>query len=97
MTVIKDTAAKKTERHEFRLTPAQKEIIARAAAINGKNVSDFILESAVLSAEMAILEQRVFLVSGQEFAWWEELLVAEPKSNPGLDRLLEKPLSWSKD
>lgn len=97
MSIIKDTAIRKTERQEVRLTLAQKEILAHAAAISGKNVSDFILESSVLAAEMAILEQRVFVVSGKEFEWWEDLLDAEPKSNPGLDRLFEKPLSWSKE
>ena len=97
MAIIKETSLRKTERQEVRLTSAQKEVIAHAAAISGKNVSDFILESAVLSAEMAILEQRVFLVSGAEFAWWEDLLDEDPQSNPGLDRLFEKPLSWSKE
>lgn len=97
MSIIKDTAIRKTERQEVRLTLAQKEILARAAAITGKNVSDFILESSVLAAEMAILEQRVFVVSGKEFEWWEDLLDAEPQSNPGLDRLFSKPLSWPKD
>lgn len=96
MAIIKDTSARKTERHEFRLTPAQKELITRGAEISGKNVSDFILENAVLAAEMTILEQRVFAVSGQEFSWWENLLESESSENPGLDRLFAKPLSWPK-
>ena len=97
MSIIKDTAIRKTERQEVRLTLAQKEILARAAAITGKNVSDFILESSVLAAEMAILEQRVFVVSGNEFEWWEKLVDSDPQPNPGLDRLFSKPLSWPKD
>ena len=96
MSIIKDTAIRKTERQEVRLTLAQKEILARAAAITGKNVSDFILESSVLAAEMAILEQRVFVVSGKEFEWWEKLFDSDPQPNPGLDRLFSKPLSWPK-
>jgi uncharacterized protein (DUF1778 family) len=97
MSITKDTSARKTERNEFRSTSAQKELILRGAEITGKNPSDFILENAVLAAEMAILEQRVFPVSGQEFAWWEELLEAETQPHPGLDRLFSKPLSWPKD
>jgi uncharacterized protein (DUF1778 family) len=97
MSMVRSSTAKKTERHEFRLTPVQKEIIARAAAISGKNVTDFILESTVLAAEMTILDQRVFGVSATEFSWWEDLLEAEPQPNPGLDRLFSKPISWSKD
>ncbi len=97
MSIIKDTAMRKTERQEVRLTLAQKEILARAAAITGKNVSDFILESSVLAAEMAILEQRVFVVSGKEFEWWENLVDSESEPNSGLDQLFSKPLSWPKD
>ena len=97
MSIIKDTAVRKTERQEVRLTLAQKEIVARAASISGKNVSDFILESSVLAAEMAILEQRVFVVSGKEFEWWENLVDSEPQPNPGLDQLFSKPLLWPKD
>ena len=97
MSIIKDTAVRKTERQEVRLTLAQKEILARAASISGKNVSDFILESSVLAAEMAILEQRVFVVSGKEFEWWENLVDSEPQPNPGLDQLFSKPLLWPKD
>jgi uncharacterized protein (DUF1778 family) len=97
MSIIKDTAMRKTERQEVRLTLAQKEILARAASISGKNVSDFILESSVLAAEMAILEQRVFVVSGKEFEWWEKLVDSEPQPNPGLDQLFSKPLSWPKE
>lgn len=97
MSIIKDTAIRKSERQEVRLTLAQKELITRGAAICGKNISDFILENAVLAAEMAILEQRVLPVSGEEFDWWEQLLESEPQPNPGLDRLFSKPLSWPKD
>jgi uncharacterized protein (DUF1778 family) len=97
MSIIKDTAIRKSERQEVRLTLAQKELITRGAAISGKNISDFILENAVLAAEMAILEQRVLPVSGEEFDWWEQLLESEPQPNPGLDRLFSKPLSWPKD
>jgi uncharacterized protein (DUF1778 family) len=97
MASIKTTPARKTERHEFRLTPAQKEIISRAAEISGKNVSDFILENAVLAAEMTILDQRVMSVPDQEFTWWENLIEAVPQQNPGLEKLFAKPQSWPKD
>lgn len=96
MSIIKDTATRKTERQEVRLTSAQKDLIARGAAISGKNISDFILENAVLAAEMTILEQRVLPVSGAEFVWWEQLLESDPQGNPGLDRLFSKPNSWPK-
>lgn len=96
MPIIKDTAIRKSERQEVRLTLAQKELITRGAAISGKNISDFILENAVLAAEMTILEQRVLLVSGEEFDWWEQLFESEPQPNPGLDRLFSKSLSWPK-
>jgi uncharacterized protein (DUF1778 family) len=96
MAIIKDTSARKTERQEVRLTSVQKDLITRGAAISGKNISDFILENAVLAAEMTILDQRVFAVSGAEFVWWEQLLESEPQLNPGLDLLFAKTTSWPK-
>jgi uncharacterized protein (DUF1778 family) len=96
MAIIKDTSARKSERQEVRLTSVQKDLITRGAAISGKSISDFILENAVVAAELTILEQRVLPVSGEEFMWWEQLLESEPLPNPGLDRLFSKTQSWPK-
>jgi uncharacterized protein (DUF1778 family) len=96
MAIIKDTSSRKSERQEVRLTSVQKDLITRGATISGKSISDFILENAVLAAEMAILEQRVLPVTGEEFMWWEQLLESEPQPNPGLDRLFAKTQSWPK-
>ena len=61
-------AEPKDARVDFRLTGEQKEIIARAAALSGLNVSDFI-SSTMLKASSEILETNSHVISLPYEAW----------------------------
>lgn len=58
----------KDARVDFRLTTEQKEIIARAAAVAGLSLSDFI-SSAMMKASRDVLESRLQMVSLPLDAW----------------------------
>lgn len=48
--------------------------MCRAAEVSHKSLTDFILDSAVLAAEQALLDQRLFLISGRQHRDFMDLL-----------------------
>lgn len=91
MTVIQHT---KQERLEQRVTSAQRALIERGAQATGKSLSEFVIESACLSAELAIMDQRVFYLDDEEFDAFVAKLDAPPQHNPGIERLFAKRAPW---
>jgi uncharacterized protein (DUF1778 family) len=91
MTVIQQT---KQERLEQRVTSAQRALIERGAQATGKSMSEFVIESSCLAAEMAILDQRVTYLDSETFDRFLALLDEPPKYNEGIERLFAKKAPW---
>jgi len=77
-------ASEKTERFNIRIPPAQKAVIARAAALSNKDMTDFILEKMVPEAEAVIEAAEAMKVSDRDFLRILHLLENPPKPNPKL-------------
>jgi len=77
-------AAEKAERFNIRIPAAQKAMIARAAALSNKDMTDFILERIVPEAEAVIGAAEETKASQRDFLRILELLDNPPKPN---DRL----------
>ena len=86
----------RAENINLRATRKQKALIDRAAELQGRNRSDFMLDAACREAESVLLDQRFFLLEEEAFQRFHELLDAPPQANPGLTRLLETKVPWSK-
>jgi uncharacterized protein (DUF1778 family) len=89
-----DVAQNKTARIEARATAAQQALIIRGAQARNQSVSEFLLETACLEAEMAILDQRVRVVTEVEYTALQELLDRPAQPNEGLRELLSRRPSW---
>ncbi|BBL74915.1 hypothetical protein MishRS11D_20130 [Methylomagnum ishizawai] len=87
---------KRPARLGFRATPEQEALLQRAAAARHKSLAEFVLDSACAAAEQTLLDQRLFMVPGSEYAALLELLDQPPQDNPGLQRLFAKPEPWDK-
>jgi uncharacterized protein (DUF1778 family) len=72
----------------------QKTLIHRAAKITGRNVADFILESACLEAREILLDQRHFVLSESDYKRFLERLEVPAKCNSKLIRLLKIKPPW---
>ncbi len=81
-------------RLNFRLTQSQNSLIRRAAEVTRKSVSEFILESACVAAENAILNQRVFLLDEDAWNQFQKALDGPAVVKPGLKRLMEEKSPW---
>jgi uncharacterized protein (DUF1778 family) len=78
----------------IRAEAGQRDLIDRAAALVGKNRSDFMLEAACDKARNVMLDEVFFQLDGGRFRQFCALLDAPAAPNPGLERLLAVPSPW---
>ncbi len=68
----------------LRARPEQRDLIDHAAAMLGKNRSDFMLEAAWERAQSVFLDQVHISLDTEKFQQFLELLDAQPEPNDGL-------------
>jgi uncharacterized protein (DUF1778 family) len=81
----------------LRALPEQRDLIDHAAALMGKNRSDFMLEAACERAQAVVLDQVFFKLSTDKFQQFTDLLDAPPKSDTGLKRLMAIKAPWNNE
>ncbi|MGL5798988.1 MAG: DUF1778 domain-containing protein [Plesiomonas sp.] len=86
----------RTARLGLRATPEQEAILRRAADIAHKSLTDFILDSACHAAEQALLDQRLFVTSGEQYKTFLDMLDQPEKENAGLNDLFARKAPWDK-
>ena len=72
----------------------QRDLIDRAAEVQNKSRSEFMLESAYQKAQDVILERSFFGLDEVKFQQFIELLDAPPKPNENLRVLLKNKPLW---
>jgi len=92
--VVALTSKGRSARLGLRATVEQEAVLRRAAEATHKSLTDFVLDSACKAAEQTLLDQRLFLVSGEQAKAFSDLLDAPPRRNPALRKLLSKPAPW---
>jgi uncharacterized protein (DUF1778 family) len=80
----------RTARIEARLTPDGLAAIKRAAEIQGRSVSDFVVTAAQEAAHKAIEEAHVIRLSLVDQRAFAEALLNPPKPSPSLLRAFER-------
>lgn len=80
----------------LRAQPSQRQLIDKAATLMGKSRSDFMLEVACREAMDVLLDQRLFLLSEEQFQAFESVLSDElPFENQKcIQKLLNKTAPW---
>ena len=76
---------------------SQRELIDRAAALQNKNRTDFILEASCREAENVLLDQRLFLLNEQQFAEFDAALQQQFSDNRQIQELLSGKVPWEKE
>jgi uncharacterized protein (DUF1778 family) len=80
----------------IRIKPEVRGLIDRAAALTGKNRTDFVLDAARHAAEDALLDRTVFVLSTKAYADFLSRLDAPPAPNERLRRSLQTQAPWEK-
>lgn len=84
----------KRETLNIRIKPDVRDLIDRAARYRGKNRTDFILDSARLAAEDALLDQVILTVSPQAFEQFLARLDVPPNPNDRLRKTMLTSAPW---
>lgn len=94
MVAIASSAAARSARLGLRATPEQEALLRRAAETAHKSLTNFILDSACQAAEQALLDQRLFMVSGNQYQALMDLLERPEQPNEGLRNLFARKAPW---
>ncbi len=79
-----------TARLEARISPDLQEMLKRAAEIQGRSLTDFVVVAVRAAAQRAIEEAEVIRLSLADQRQFADALLAPPKASPALDRALER-------
>lgn len=80
----------------IRIKPELRGLIDRAAALAGKNRTDFVLDATRHAAEDTLLDRSIFAVNPKAYAEFVKRLDAPPRPNARLSRSLQTPAPWEK-
>lgn len=94
MAVTPSSPTARSARLGLRASPEQEAVLRRAAEVARKSLTDFILDSACLAAEQTLLEQRLFMVSGNQYQALLDLLERPEQPNEGLRDLFSRRAPW---
>jgi uncharacterized protein (DUF1778 family) len=84
-------AQAKAERVALRLAAADKAHLARAARLQGRTLSEFMLAASREAADFALNEQTRFTLSAEALRVFTAALDAPPRDIPALRRLFASP------
>ena len=84
----------KTARIGLRATFQQQSLIRKAAEIRQQSITEFILQSACISAESTLLDQRIFFADDNAWKTFTDALESPPTYKPSLENLLTEKAPW---
>lgn len=76
----------RTERVEARIAPEALELVRRAAEIEGRSVSDFVVGAAQEAARRTIEQAQIIRLAVEEQQRFADLLLAPPALPPAMAR-----------
>lgn len=76
----------KLARLETRLTNENQAVIKRAAEIQGRTLTDFVVASALNAAEEVIVKAEVISLSRRDQECFAQAMLSVPKPSPALQR-----------
>ena len=83
------SAPNRTARLEARITPDALAVVRRAAELQGRSVSDFVVAAAQDAAHRAIEETNIIRLSVADQARFVDLLLNPPPLSPAMERARE--------
>ena len=80
----------------LRVSRQTRELIDTAAAVVGKSRTDFMLESARQNAIDVLLDQRLFVLSEDQYLAFKKVLDNPPPPNAALKKLMASKAPWDR-
>lgn len=80
----------------LRAPPAQRQLIDRAARLQGKSRTEFMLDASREKADQVLLDRLLFTADTKQYKAFLALLDKPLSANAALKRLLAKRAPWEK-
>lgn len=80
----------KSQRIEARLDPKQKALLTQAAALQGKSLSEFVIQSAYQTARQVVQEHEMLSLTARDRAAFVQSLMDEQEPHPRLVRAAQR-------
>ena len=77
----------------LRIDEVRRNLIDIAAKLQGKSLTEFMVEAAYREAEQTILDQKIYILDEADY---EYLVSTEPQSDPKLVKLFKSKSPWEK-
>jgi uncharacterized protein (DUF1778 family) len=91
---VAPAGAASREALNIRIKPEVRGLIDRAAALAGKNRTDFVLDAARRAAEETLLDRTFFAVNPKAYREFLARLDAPPQPNERLRKSMRTPAPW---
>ncbi len=88
---MRGSVKRREDRLEVRLTPNAKSMLKRAASVERKTVSAFVLDKGLEAAAETLADRREFRLSARQYDAFIAALDAPTKPRPRLEKLLKMP------
>jgi uncharacterized protein (DUF1778 family) len=82
---------RRSRRLELRTTPDERDLIDRAAAATGTDLTEFVVANAVEAARRVLADRDSFQLDADALAAWEAVNARRAHDLPGLRQLVERP------
>jgi len=82
---------RRSRRLELRTTPDERDLIERAVAATGTDLTEFVVINAVDAARRVLADRDRFELDEGAVAAWDAINARRARDLPGLHRLMERP------
>ncbi|TAK52243.1 MAG: DUF1778 domain-containing protein [Gammaproteobacteria bacterium] len=88
---MRSSTKRRDDRLELRLTPRAKSMLKRAAEVERKSLSAFVLDKGLEAAAATLADRREFRLSASQYDAFVAALDAPARPRPRLEKLLTTP------
>jgi uncharacterized protein (DUF1778 family) len=93
--VMETGSRRRSRRLELRTTPEERELLDRAVAATGTDLTDFVVSYASDAARRVLADRDRFMLDPKAAQAWEAINSRPARDLPGLRRLMERPSPFS--
>jgi uncharacterized protein (DUF1778 family) len=80
---------------DLRTTPEERDLIDRAVAVTGVDLTDFVVTHAYQAAQRVMADREHFELNAAALKEWEAINSRRARDLPGLRKLMERPSPFS--
>lgn len=91
------TTRLRSERLEVRTTKDERDLIDRAAAEQGTDLTEFVVSNLTVAARRVLADRTEFTLDAEAAEAWDAINRRRARDLPGLRRLMERPTPFSAD